>query len=170
MNKLGGTTLCAALVLFCVGPRSAWAADEDVRANDDIQKLDPNPAVKRARAFTGWMAFRSDQVHRWLRKARSRRELARARCLDDKLTELHAIERLGRSDERAIEAAVRVNGLTGHHMVRLVHLHDASQARLEDAGRCGKNISRRVPMPTTYHVRAFKPRLPVVTNPETRNR
>lgn len=163
MNKLGGTTLCAALVLFCFGAPPARAAGEDARAN--TQTIDDNPAVKRARAFTGWMAFRSDRVHTWLRKARSRGDHRRARCLDDKLTELHAIERLGRSDERAIEAAVRVDGLTGHHMVRLVHLHDVSQARLEEAGRCGKTISQRVRMPTSYHVRVFKPSLPVVESP-----
>ncbi len=155
MNKLGSTLLCAALVLFSLPADTASAADKDVHGS-------LHSAVKRARAFTGWMAFRSHQTHTMLRKARSKKRTRLAGCLNDKLTQLHAIERVGHRDRRAIEAAVRIDGLTGHHMVHLVGLHDASQAVFVAASECGKKVSRRVRLPTAYRVRVFKPTLPAV--------
>lgn len=154
MKKLGSTGLCVALVLFCA---SALAAP----AGGDAHAFDTHPAVVRARAFTSWMAVRSDHVQRWLWEARLQNDRARMRCLSRQLSQLHAIERLGNGSRRAIEGAVRARGLTGTHMVRLVHLADTSRARLAVAHRCGRTFSKRVRMKTQYSVRVIRePRLP----------
>ncbi len=70
-----------------------------------------------------------------------------------RLSQLHAIERIAQASRLAIEAAARINGLTGYHMVKLVHLHDSSQANLEAASRCGYKRTRT---PTTYSVRVIR--------------
>jgi hypothetical protein len=160
MKTLGSTCLCAALVLFCATV-AAHPHHGDAGERDTARPFEDHAAVKRARAFTTWMAVRSDRVQRWLWKARFEDKRTQRACLSRSLSQLHAIERMGRASRRAIEAAVRVNGLTGYHMVRLVHLHDASQAQLEMADRCRRKISRRVRMPTQYSVRVLaRPDLP----------
>jgi hypothetical protein len=156
MKTLGSTCLCAALVLFCASALASTPRGDETSTRATTRNFEDHSAVKRSRAFTMWMAVRSDQVQRWLWEARFKRDAKRMRCLSAKLSQLHAIERLGRTSERAIEAAVRVDALTGHHMVRLVHLHDASRLQLDRALKCGKTISKRVRMRTTSRVRVTR--------------
>jgi hypothetical protein len=100
-----------------------------------------------------------------LRRARTEGRPVVARCLNEKLSQLHALERLAQRDSEAIENADKNGGLTGAFMVRLVRLHGLSQALLEAANRCRTPISRRVRLPTTYRVRAFEPPLHAVIDP-----
>ncbi len=146
MTQLGRTWQCAAFALASAWAHTAGADGQVERAPDATSHIEGHPAVARARAFTYFMASRSNEVHRWFSQARTARRAAEARCLDRKLAELHAIERLARADERAVEAAVRAGGLTGGPMVRLVHRHDASRARLREAERCLRPRSARVPV------------------------
>ena len=119
MKQLGSTCLCVALLLFCAtGAAEPQTAESGARAA--TQKFDDNAAVKRARAFTMWMAVRSDHVQRWMWEARYKEQHLRRRCLNARLSRLHAIERQARAARSAVEAAVRTGGLTGYSMVRLV--------------------------------------------------
>ena len=153
MKQLGSTCLCVALVLLCASAFADTAGGYAPEPDDNFEK---HPAVQRARAFTMWMAVRSDSVQQHLWEARFRRETERMQCLDRRLSQLHAIERSGRSSQLAVEAAVRADGLTGSHMVRLVHLHDASRRHLRAAEQCGQSVSKRVRLPTRYTVRVVR--------------
>jgi hypothetical protein len=155
MKRLGSTCLCVALVLFCASAVARPHAPETT-AQTPTMAFDDHPAVKRARAFTMWMAVRSDHAQRWMWEARYKEQTSRRQCLDARLSQLHAIERQSRSARQAVEAAVRVDGLTGPAMVRLVNLHDASRAQYRAASRCGRAYSQRVRMKTQYRVRVIR--------------
>ena len=104
------------------------------------------------------MSMRSDHVHRWLRDARSRGETVRARCLDDKLSQLHAAERLALPEvRRALSAAARQD-VTELYLGRLEHLASRSGALYAEAGWCGR--APVVRLPTRTEVRVYVPRLP----------
>lgn len=161
MKQLGSTCLCVVLVFLCASAFADSAGTTRTEPRIDDDDFHQHPAVQRARAFTMWMAIRSDSVHQSLWEARFRRDTARMQCLDRRLSQLHAIERSGRSSQLAVEAAVRADALTGPHMVRLVNLHDASRRHLRAAERCGRQVSERARLPTRYTVRVtHEPVLP----------
>jgi len=168
MKQLGSTTLlCAALVLVCGSVQAEAAAP--ARSNGSAtsrgaQTTDHQATLRSARAQVSWMSLRSDHVFRWLRKARAEGDHRRARCLDRKVSEAHAVERLGRKELGAVRRAVRA-GKEGyaHHLARLQRFADRSNQVMAAAHRCGQKVSRRQRLPTVYRVRMVEPELPPVS-------
>jgi hypothetical protein len=114
----------------------------------------PNPLARYlepARDLVGQVQMRSDQVQEWLRAARRARYRERSSCLDDLLSQSHAVER--EADVAKLAATKAVDQSDAHGVLReLVHLYvydQRSRTLLEDAQWCG--VARR---PTS-------PRLPV---------
>jgi hypothetical protein len=171
MQMLGSTLLCAALVL--IGASAAAESHLGLRAETPTSerrapKLDPDPDahrdahpdVQRATLLTTRMAIRSDRAQTWLAQARGKGKRARAACLDDKLSQLHALERLASEDARAIRVAAARGVTAAHRLIRLETLHGTSKKLYARAARCGKPVSRRVRMRTTCHVKVHRPALP----------
>jgi hypothetical protein len=156
MKTLGSTLLCAALVVMGASA-AAETSDGAPRAVAPAgERRADHATVQRAAGLVTRMAIYSDHVQVWLRDARGKAKRGRAACLDDKLSQLHAAERLAQADARAIAEAE--DG--AHRMVRLKTLHASAKKLYVAAGECGKKVSRRVRMRTTYQVKVYRPSLP----------
>ncbi len=120
-------------------------------------------AVAAADEAVAVMAVRGDHVQRWLGEARAKGQKRRAACLDDLLSQAHAVERLGRDElgwmQRAAlrEAAAE---LFAARVARVELYAERSQQLLAEAQACGGKVSRRQRAPTGYVVRKVEPRLP----------
>ncbi len=123
----------------------------------------PHPLLREAADTMHHMGMRSDHIRRQLMKARGSHDDKRARCLDDKLSQAHALERMAADEHARLRAA-----LSGGHQAaadarsaRLAAYADASRRVLQEARACS-GVSKRVRMPTTYRVRMIAPPLPPV--------
>ncbi len=167
MNKLGSTTvLCAALVLWCGTALAETGEPSPAKGSPsrtETRASRSQAALQTAKAQVSWMSLRSDHIFRWLRVARGHKDLPRSRCLDQKVSEAHAVERQGRQELAAIRAAVRKGGEGyAHHLARLKRFAVRSNRLMTAAHRCGQKVSHRQRLPTTYRVRMVEPKLPVV--------
>lgn len=125
----------------------------------------PSPAARarKARQVSDAIRLRSDQVHRWLRAARLSRQHQRGRCLDDLLSQAHAVERLADQSQRAMLGASRRHD--GHRLrresSRLRVYETRSQVLIRKAQACGKPAARAHRRGQNVHeVRTRRPRLP----------
>ena len=118
--------------------------------------------LQRADDLASWVGIRAEQAQRLLRDSRVNRDDARAICLDEILSQLHAIERQSLVTEAQIREAAAADSdrRIGAHMSRMQVLSERSRQLVAKAEACGKNISRRVRMPTGYSVKMFAPSLP----------
>ena len=164
MNKLGSTLLCAALLLLCGSVQAEGAKPSSSNGSakrSETPAARSQAAIQAAKAQLSWMSLRSDHIFRWLRVARGQGDFRRSRCLDRKVSEAHAVERLGRQELQAIRrAAKQGDGHYGHHLARLQRFGDRSNQLMAAAHRCGQKVSRRQRLPTTYRVKVIPPQLP----------
>jgi hypothetical protein len=152
MKKLGRLLPGLAIVLCAGVARSDADGDTARRA-----------LVAAADDAVGVMALRGDHVQQWLREARAKRYKRRAACLDDHLSQVHAVERLARAElgwlSRAVQRDVPDEALRAR--ARRVELYAArSRDLLADAKACSGRLSRRQRVPTGYEVRLREPPLP----------
>jgi hypothetical protein len=126
-------------------PASAGSADPDA----DPPKP-PNPLARYlepARDLLSQVQMRSDQVQEWLRASRRSRYRERSSCLDDLLSQSHAVER--EAEIAKLAAAKAVEQSDAHGVLReLVHMYvydQRSRTLLEDAQWCG--VARRPTSP-----------------------
>lgn len=118
--------------------------------------------VDLARQIADGLRLRSDRVHRWLRDSRRAKYLVRTDCLDDMLSQVHAVERLASQSQRAAHvAATREDGDgVNRELSRLVVYEQRSRALLQLAHMCGKEV-RTLPLDSTvFEVRTQTPSLP----------
>jgi hypothetical protein len=166
MNVLLQSGLIVAIGLSAA---SAWAETGHTPPKERPATTKTAPAkrpvdarIVRAAELAGAIELRSDHVRRWLLAARRDGDDKRSRCLDDMLSQLHASERAGRAEQRAISAAVHGDrDLDAHARVtRLTSAAEHSEGLLATASACGRAVSRRVRMPTQYTVKVIVPQLP----------
>jgi hypothetical protein len=150
MTRLACTFLFAALAL----------ATTHAGAESPAPTVRPALAAQAARASSllHEMSMRSDHAHAWLREARARGEFVRARCLDEKLNQLHALERVALPEMQRARAVTARGGSAASQLVRLENLATRSQQLHREAGWCGRTPIARLPTRTT--VRVYVPRLP----------
>ena len=126
-------------------PASAAPADPDAEPPKP-----PNPLARYlepAHDLVGQVQMRSDQVQEWLRASRQARYRERSSCLDDLLSQSHAVER--EAELAKLAASKAVDQSDAHGVLReLVHLYvydQRSRTLLEDAQWCG--VARRPTSP-----------------------
>ncbi len=97
-------------------------------------------AIDEARATVSQMALRSELIFKLLRDARQARDGRSAPCLDDALSQAHAVERNGEDEALAIERAAKIGD--DHALQwrgqRLKVLAKHSEDLLAEAKHCGK--------------------------------
>lgn len=149
--------LCAALVLLSATAAAQGASGHaSVGRKERVRGQDLDDATQQV----ALMSFRADRIHNWLRDARGKGRVARSRCLDDKLSMAHALERQGHGELAAVQRAVTRELPSKPHLVRIGAMAEQSAKLVARAGECGKTVSRRARTPTEYRVRVIAPRLP----------
>lgn len=148
---------CAALLVAAVLSSGVAQADAAVTA----EQARRHPLVRRAADAVYQTGMRSDHIRRQLMRARGSKDGKRARCLDDKLSQAHAVERLTAREQSAIMAALLGGRLSAAEArsARVEAYETRSKLILQQAHACS-GVSKRVRMPTTYRVRMIAPPLP----------
>jgi hypothetical protein len=123
------------------------AADD--RASEDAPRQ-PTELERRAsagREAVGVLRLRSDQIHEWLREARRARYGGRTACLDDSLSQSHALERQGDEALSRAERAAQADNARAveRELVRIQVLDGLSQSLLGSARNCGRAPTRAAP-------------------------
>jgi hypothetical protein len=144
-----------------VGSALAGAVDASASAQTEAAPVKPpNPLAKYldpADELVGGMRLRSDQVQEWLRAARRAGYRDRSICLNDMLSQSHALEREADLAQHSAEKAVEQND--GHSVLReLVHLYvydQRSRVLVNDAQWCG--VARRRATPSAMPWRSAEP-------------
>jgi hypothetical protein len=160
MKKLAAFAAGVSVVLLLGTARSD--SDAEGTSSDDAARI-RRQAVVAADEAVAVMALRGDHVQRWLGEARAKGQKRRAACLDDMLSQVHAVERLAR-DELGWMTRAQIRGaeveLFPPRLARVAVYTQRSQGLLGEAQACGGKVSRRQRMPTGYEVRRVEPRLP----------
>jgi len=144
-----------------LGSAAASAADASGPVQTEAEPAKPpNPLAKYldpAVELVGGMRLRSDQVQEWLRAARRAGYRDRSSCLNDMLSQSHALEREADLAQHNAEKAVEQND--AHSVLReLVHLYvydQRSRVLVNDAQWCG--VARRRPAANGAFRRSAEP-------------
>lgn len=134
LRPLHATSILFALALLFALPSSANADAPSRRTLDDSATL------RHARQMIASIARHARRVQSELRHARTRGDSADARCLSQKLSEIHAQERLARDreDDLADALARGDNRRLLHGRVVLGLLRDRARELSRQARRCGR--------------------------------
>lgn len=113
------STLCAAGVLVCA------LASTSVQAQSS---RNPTAVSTHIARWANW-------TQRALIESRRERDVVRTRCLDDRLSELHAFERNARQHERALSSTKAREARRARASLRLNYL--GARDTFNEARRCG---------------------------------
>jgi len=140
-------------------------------------KLGPAEQLEQAHGFVASMDHVRESVRRDLEEARSKGDVVKKLCLDDKLNQLDIALRKAGEREKALENAVRINDteLSNHEFTILSVLNQRATALDAEAKLCiGKEVVAvgdsstqmdiEVAMPDEAQTTAF-PTPPLVTEP-----
>jgi hypothetical protein len=125
---------------------------EDRSAKDRSAKV-----LRRARERAASLTLVSGRIQNWLRESRGKRQAARSRCLDPLLSQAHAGERQGQTELAALEQ-LPDGEARERRILRLDYIVNRSRQILTEANACGKRVSKRTRVPTTYRVRLLATR------------
>jgi hypothetical protein len=106
-------------------------------------KLSPAEQLEQAQGFVSTMERVRESVRRDLEEARSKGDVVKKLCLDDKLNQLDIALRKASEREKALENAVRVNDgeLSNHEFTILSVLNQRATALDAEAKLCiGKEV------------------------------
>lgn len=162
MAKTTSLWTLAAICTLSVSAQASSAA-RDLPQPTVRERLERHATqLQRARDLASWTGIRADTVQRLLRDSRLLRDDARATCLDEALSQLHAVERQAVAAEALIRDAALAGSdrRIGAQMARMQVLSERSRLGLAKAESCGREVSERVRMRTGYTVRVFAPSLP----------
>jgi hypothetical protein len=97
-------------------------------------------AVDEARATVSQMALRSERIFKLLREARNEGDDKKAQCIDDVLSQAHALERRGEAEAEGIAQAAKSgdDDTVEWRSKRLRVLSNQSIDLVTHASRCGK--------------------------------
>ncbi|MFP6684065.1 MAG: hypothetical protein VB934_05100, partial [Polyangiaceae bacterium] len=106
--------------------------------------------LQRGEELTRKMTLRSDRIHDLLRFARKARKRKASRCLNGKLNQAHAMERMGDADYVQLRRAAGQGDAhtVSQHFARLERFDERSHFIMSEANGCGirvekKRVSRR---------------------------
>ena len=168
---LGASLCCPAKA--AAAPSKTTPAKPTKTATAGKSPVAAMPATKKAKAATQRTAKRAadlahdvrrrgDRIQHMLRDARSNKNGKRVRCLDDKLSQIHALERVAARESSAVRGALR-KGIRNVVTWRMTRIHAVAlrAAEVSDEARaCGATIRRRATASSGYRVRMVRPNLP----------
>lgn len=130
LSRLTTSALSLALITTCAMPAFA----------EDPRPLRNTATLRHARQVIASISRHARVVQHELRWARTRGDAVDAACLSDKLSEIHAQERLAhhRRDELAAALADGDNQRLLHGRVVLGLLRDRARKLARDAAECGR--------------------------------
>ncbi|HHH10922.1 MAG TPA: hypothetical protein ENK23_02460 [Sorangium sp.] len=167
----GAALLCLALLYPCdvVASPPVAPAPSPANVTPQTRSAPPKAATVRKPAASDEQADvvvsgirrRGDDIHRRLRDARSHRNTKRGRCLDGKLTQIHALERNAKHEHGLLRAALRRRaGSVGWRLTRLRAMARRGKELSAEANHCGAALRRRRARGEGYRVRVLRPALP----------
>ncbi len=104
---------------------------------------DPNAEVKDPAAAIELIGQRATMVERELRTARGKGNSQTAECIDDKLSQIHAQERMSEEQSKVITEAKANSDANREHQARvMIGVAQSRAAQLaREADRCGARVS-----------------------------
>ena len=138
-------TLSAIIAILLVATTSQAVTSPARGAETEVPRY-----LQRGEALTRNMALRSDRIHDMLRFARKARKRKASRCLNGKLNQAHAMERMGDEDYIQLRRAASQGDAqtVSQRYARLERFDERSHFIMNEANGCGirldkKRVSRR---------------------------